>query len=312
MSYRDMHIAKYEKMVTAPDVPEDFHSFWAQMVKRSEEKPITYTRKEVKTPYCLLDLYEIRYSAADDTEVVAWFQVPKNIPGKKPCIVRFHGGSGQKGISWTIVGAGMCCLMIDVRGQGGDTVDNGVYHSGGDYNHGMQSGILDKNEYYLGNVYLDAYRAVEVAAMQEEVDPERIGVSGGSQGGGMALVTAALNKRVKAADVHCPSYTCMHNRMENRSGVIGRITDYIFRHPEHLELIWDNVRYFDGLNHAPDITVPTFVGLTMDDKVCLPQFTYSAYKALNCEKEIRYYPYSPHSGPHYQMLDVMYFFQKYL
>ncbi len=39
---------------------------------------------------------------------------------------------------------------------------------------------------------------------------------------------------------------------------INTIANYIFRHPEPLELLWNNVRYFDGRNHAPDIAGPAY------------------------------------------------------
>lgn len=122
--------------------------------------------------------------------------------------------------------------------------------------------------------------------MLDEVDGDLLFTTGASQGGGLSLVTAALSPRVKGAVSMCPSYTCIRNRMEDRTGVLTQITKHVEQHPGDAELIYDNVSYFDALNFAADIKVETLIGIMMNDPICLPRYVYSAYMQLRCKKEL--------------------------
>ena len=51
----------------------------------------------------------------------------------------------------------------------------------------MTRGILDPDEYYYRRVFTDAALLVDAVAGFEFVDADRIAVTGGSQGGGIAL-----------------------------------------------------------------------------------------------------------------------------
>ena len=84
---------------------------------------------------------------------------------------------------------------MDTRGQGstwsvGDTADpddGAPAHPGF-----MTRGILDPDTYYYRRVFTDAVRAVEAVRSHPAVDATRVAVTGGSQGGGIAIAAAAL------------------------------------------------------------------------------------------------------------------------
>ena len=56
----------------------------------------------------------------------------------------------------------------------------------------MTRGIEDPATYYYRRLFTDAVRAVDAARTLEAVDPDRVAVVGGSQGGGTALAVAGL------------------------------------------------------------------------------------------------------------------------
>ena len=64
--------------------------------------------------------------------------------------------------------------------------------------------IVDRNTYSYRGFYMDAIRVIDFLLSRDEVDGERIGVTGGSQGGGLAIATAALRPEIRAAVVAAP------------------------------------------------------------------------------------------------------------
>jgi cephalosporin-C deacetylase len=56
----------------------------------------------------------------------------------------------------------------------------------------MTQGILDPATYYYRRLITDAVRAVEAVRSHPAVDPQRIAVTGGSQGGALTLAAASL------------------------------------------------------------------------------------------------------------------------
>jgi len=210
-------------------------------------------------------------------------------------VVYFHGGGSQKDLHLDFVATGVACFAMDVRGQGGTSVDRGVYHSG-DVNGGLMTrGVLDKEEFYMRNIYMDAIRAMDVVAQLEEVDPERIVTFGGSQGGALSVVASGLSGRSKKAYVNEPSYCCLKQRTLLGTGVFGATNGYLRKYPENTDRVFEMLSYFDVVNMASFLKVPSFFCIGLADEVCLPHFVYSAYAQVPGPKEMYICPFINHT-----------------
>src|SRR5262249_36590371 len=71
--------------------------------------------------------------------------------------------------------------------------------------------IGDPDGYYYRRVYVDAARAVSVAAGHPLVDADRVAVVGTSQGGGIAIAAAALSGAAAAVVANLP-FCCHFDR----------------------------------------------------------------------------------------------------
>lgn len=108
---------------------------------------------------------------------------------------------------------GCAVLAVDCRDQGGET-GNSARYSNGTITNVVSKACWDKDEFYYRAVYMDCVKAIDFACAQSEIDPERIIVSGGSQGGALCSAVSALDGRVKLALADVPS----NSNLERRGG----------------------------------------------------------------------------------------------
>ena len=104
--------------------------------------------------------------------------------------------------------------------------------------------------------YIDAARTIDFLLSRDEVDGERIGVTGSSQGGGLAISTAALRPEVRAAAAGCP-YLCgyMDSIELTHTYPYQEISDYLRLYPERREAVCDTLAYFDGITSGLELPV---------------------------------------------------------
>lgn len=300
MSYIQNKEENLKKKIIPQYMKDDFESFWVKNVKQLREKPIEFTKTKIKTPYDkTFTTYEVIFNTIDDTKVYTYFSHPNNMTKKLPCVVAFGGGGSQRDIYPQFVSTGVCCLSVDNRSQGGYTVDKADYEWTDTY-HGrpganMSSDVLNKDSYYLRNLYLDVVRAIDVACLLEEVDESKIVTYGMSQGGALAIVAAALSGKVLRTFPIVPSYSCIPQRIEAGSGVFSAVQSYIFRYPENVDKVLDTMSYFDMLNMVSLLKVPAAFNLGLSDPICIPEFVYSVYHHTKGEKEIHLAPFVGHN-----------------
>jgi len=260
--------------------------------------PLQVKRKKLTTPYDkTVTTWEISYNTHDDTWIDAWFSYPAGATEKLPCVVYFHGGSLQKELHLDIVATGVSCFAMDVRGQGGTSIDRAVYHSG-DLNGGLMTrGVLDKEDFYMRNIYLDAVRSMDVVASLPEVDPERIVTYGGSQGGGLSVVASALSGHSKKCYTYVTSYCCLKQRTDNGSGQFSHLRYYLSNNPELTDAAMDTLTYFDINNVVSLLKSPLYLAMGLEDPICLPHFVYSVYTHAPVEKTLFMSPFTKHNIP---------------
>jgi cephalosporin-C deacetylase-like acetyl esterase len=122
-------------------------------------------------------------------------------------------------------------------------------------------------------------RAVDYLATRPDlVDMDRVVAKGGSQGGALALVTAALDDRVALCLSDSPSNLQMHELILNYSGFgpsIGNVPE-----GQTVEDLITTLSYYDAVNMCPWIEAPTVIGLSVGDLTVHSMGGLAAYKNL--------------------------------
>ncbi|MGC4056431.1 MAG: acetylxylan esterase [Paludibaculum sp.] len=72
--------------------------------------------------------------------------------------------------------------------------------------------------YYFRRVYLGCVRANDYLTSLPKWDGEHLVVTGGSQGGALSIVTAALDPRVKGLAAYYPALSDVTGYLQNRAG----------------------------------------------------------------------------------------------
>ncbi len=131
------------------------------------------------------------YTSVGGLEIEAWLQYPHGYrEGERyPLVLYIHGGPHSAyGEGWfdefhNLTGAGMFVLYTNPRGSSGYGADF-TYSTRGRW------GLED---------YEDLMRAVDIVVERDDVDPERLGVTGGSYGGFMTAWITTKTDRFAAA-----------------------------------------------------------------------------------------------------------------
>ncbi len=115
---------------------------------------------------------------------------PASSRGSGPALLLFHGYSGDAG-DWSeklgYVAAGFTVAALDARGQGGLSEDRGGIRGNTLRGHIIR-GLDDAPEKMLfRQIFLDTAQLARIVMAMEEIDETRVGTSGGSQGGALAL-----------------------------------------------------------------------------------------------------------------------------
>jgi cephalosporin-C deacetylase len=285
--------------------PSDFDAFWTATLDEAHGARTPARFAPHDTGLATVDVFDVTFSGFGGHPVRGWFLLPRGIPGRLPCVVEYIGYGGGRGLphEWlTWSAAGYAHLVMDTRGQGsngylsGDTPDpdpNGLPQTPGF----MTRGVTDPHRYYYRRVFTDAALAVDVARAHPRVDPDRIVVAGGSQGGGITLAVSGLVDGLAGALPDVP-FLCHYQRATEITDEepYSEISRYCKTHRDQVDLVFDTLRYFDGMNFAARATAPALFSVALMDAVCPPSTVFAAYNHYAGDKDIEVWRYNGHEG----------------
>lgn len=304
LQFTDMPLA--ELRAYTPDLvePDDFDAFWRSTVDEARAQATgdpVLRRKDGPVRSVIVE--DLTFPGFGGEPVRAWVLRPAD-DEPAPAVVEFVGYGGGRGLAGerlTWSSAGYVHVVMDTRGQGGgwsmgDTDDP---HGTGPSNSGfMTRGILDPAAYYYRRVFTDAVRLVDAVAGMPFVDADRIAVTGGSQGGGIALAAGALSPHARAVMPDVP-FLCDFPRSITRTpeGPFPEVARYLSVHRDEADVVRRTLSYMDGALMARRITVPSYLSVGLMDEIVLPSSVFAAYNGLaSADKSLEVYEFNGHEG----------------
>ncbi|OQP47286.1 hypothetical protein A4H97_07220 [Niastella yeongjuensis] len=297
-SYNDLIKVAYSPDKIAPTValPADFNQFWDKAKAEADKVPmdvIITPLPQYATPSVEVFLVNLQ-NYKKGQRLYGYLCKPK-AAGKYPVLFT-PPGAGVKSILPSLAYAeqGFISFSIEIHGISPmldvDTYRN-ISNAFGDY---MTDKLDDYENYYYKKVYLGCVRSIDFLCSQPEWDGKNVVVTGGSQGGALTIVTAALDKRVTCLAAFYPALCDMTGYLHNRAGgwphLLNARSQAVNDTPEKLKTIG----YYDVVNFARQITAPGFYSWGFNDNTCPPTSVFAAVNTIKAPKTIVNTPITGH------------------
>jgi cephalosporin-C deacetylase len=275
---------------TAVVKPGDFDKFWEDVLAQAAKIPLNTTLTPVplrSTPE--VEVFEVHYDSLDHLRIAGWYCRPRGATGPLPAMVFYPGYISEPTLPKSYALRGYACFGVAPRGK---------LRSHAQYNPGypglLTHNITDRNTYGYRGFYVDAWRVIDLLDALPEVDGARIGVQGGSQGGALTLLAAAMCPQIAAAAAQAPYLAGMIDAIRlTNSYPYEEINEYLHLHPEAQADVEATLAYFDVHNFVDRIRCPIIVNIGLNDDVCPPETGYAVYEKIgSAQKQL--YPYAGH------------------
>jgi cephalosporin-C deacetylase len=213
--------------------------------------------------------------------------VPKK-DGKYPALLRVPG-AGIRSYKGDIANAekGIITLEIGIHGIPVN-LDESVYGNlgAGALNNYPTINLDNKDRYYYKRVYEGCIRANDFLFSLPQFDGVNLAVTGGSQGGALSIVTAALDNRVKWLGAFYPALCDVTGYLHGRAGgwphLFNKDNIAFNNSKEKIE----TCGYYDVVNFARQLKVPGIYSWGYNDETCPPTSMYAAYNVITAPKSL--------------------------
>lgn len=284
--------------------PADFDAFWdrglAEM--RATDPQVELKPAAFQTPFA--ECLHMYFTGVGNARVHAKLLRPCHAKPPHPAILMFHGYSGNSGDWYDKLGyvaRGYTVAALDCRGQGGLSEDSGGVQGTTLRGH-IVRGLDDTPDKLLfRQIFLDTAQLAKLVMEMPDVDPDRVGATGGSQGGGLTLACAALEPRIARAAPVFPFLSDYQRvwEMDQAKDAYIELQQYfrLFdpRH-EREDEVFTKLGYIDVQHLANRIRGKVLMATGLMDTVCPPSTQFAAYNKIQSPKSLSIYPDFGHEG----------------
>lgn len=289
--YKGLATAGFDPMAIKPTVnnPADFTQFWDQakadlaVIPMDAKMTLLPERCTEKVNVYHVNLQNFRVGS----RLYGILCVPK-AEGKYPALLKVPGaGVRPYGGDIAMAEKGIITFEIGIHGVP-VTMEPVVYTDLGAsaLNQYYTYNLDNKDRYYYKRVYLGCVRANDFLVSLPQFDGSSLAVTGGSQGGALSIITAALDPRVRYLASFYPALSDVTGYLNGRAGGWPHLFDKnnIAYHNQKEKI--ETVSYYDVVNFARLVKIPGLYSWGFNDETCPPTSMYAAYNVITAQKDL--------------------------
>lgn len=267
-----------------PYVPEDFDDFWARTIDESKSQPLDFHRSlHNDFNYPGFKVERLSFRGMFGAKLNGWLALPEG-GGHSPAFL-WIPPYGRESLLPNQYGTREGFVSLSFNFFGHDSFHQERYVKERGY---FSEGAASPETWIFKIMLQNALIAARVLQAQIEVDEERIGAMGMSQGGGMAIWLGAFSPIVKAVCADMPFLGAMHYALTRNAYryPLKELIDFMDTIPVGRETVLNTVSYFDTLNIATRCEKPTQLSYGHKDPATRPDAVKAIFDALPGEKRL--------------------------
>ena len=289
--YKGLATAGFDPITIKPTVvnPSDFTFFWDKA--KTELAAIPMDAKMTLLPErCTesVNVYHVNLQKFRTGSRLFGILCVQKKEGKYPALLKVPGaGVRPYGGDVYMAEKGIITFEIGIHGIP-VTMDPGVYTNlgGSALNQYFTYNLDNKDRYYYKRVYMGCVRANDFLVSLPQFDGSNLAVTGGSQGGALSIITAALDPRVKYLASFYPALSDVTGYLHGRAGGWPHLFDKNNVAIHNIKEKLETVGYYDVVNFARLLKIPGMYSWGFNDETCPPTSMYAAYNVITAPKEL--------------------------
>ncbi|MDR3688481.1 MAG: acetylxylan esterase [Fimbriimonas sp.] len=272
---------------SAPYVPEDFAEFWQEAVAEAASVKLDCHRSFTNDFDCRGFVIEtLDFATVGGRRLYGWIACPP-AARRRPAFL-WIPPYGRESLLPNEYGTREGFVSLSFNFHGHEAFHQEKYTQERGY---FSEGAGSPETWIFRRMLQDTLIAARILQAQVEVDEDRIGAMGMSQGGGMAIWMGAWSPIIKAVCADMPFLGGMNRTLAApvHRYPLKELTDFMETIPVGEARVLNTVSYFDTINQATCCVVPTQVSLGLKDPASRPDIVRAVFDALPGKKQLRSY-----------------------
>ncbi|MES0488874.1 MAG: acetylxylan esterase [Leptospirales bacterium] len=282
----------------AGEKPLDWEKFWKSELQKLKKIPlelkVVSKKTSIKKPRKIIDL---EFTGINKYRLTAKLIAPVKLLKKTPTLIVFPDYMEDIKEYEKYADAGLSLFIVCLRGheenmriaesEGVDSEEStSKEEAQASYGY-FKENLLNKNDYYLRHLYLDAYRSMEALRLQINIDKQKIFILGKGNGSAMALFVHHFMQRGEKIVLLEPSYSNYSNVSDNNKTLTAiEIKEYILNHKTKKREIEKNLKYFDTVFLTDKLRIPVMMIVDFQNKNSYPQGSFALFHSIKTDKDM--------------------------
>ncbi|MDH5720580.1 MAG: acetylxylan esterase [Spirochaetia bacterium] len=269
--------------------PKKWNAFWNKELEKLKSIPFEIKKIQKDTTSTI---YTIEYHSAEKQKIKGTLVLPEKVK-KPPVIVFFPDYFSETKIYKSLNNAGFAQFSVRLRGhenfkrlnkEAVEIKSDEIKEKSYGY---FSENLLVLDNYYMKNLYLDAYRTLEILRLQKEINSSRIGIWGTGIGAAMGLFAASFMKRTSALFLESPSFALLSLTQNiSKTNYAREINSFIRAKKANKHIIKENLNLLDSMYFADNLEIPVHLSVNLKDKENVPQGGFAVFHRIPSEKDI--------------------------